>query len=100
MAVNKAGDTKTNVSESSVNAVTWGIFPDREIMQPTVVDTKSFMAWKDEAFALWEEWSSIYEAGSESQKLIESIQDSYFLVNIVDDNFVSGDLMNDLISWM
>ena len=32
-----------------MNAVTWGVFPDREVMQPTVVDFKSFVAWKDEA---------------------------------------------------
>lgn len=28
------------------NAVTWGIFPGREIIQPTVVDPVSFMYWK------------------------------------------------------
>lgn len=28
------------------NAVTWGIFPGREIVQPTVVDPVSFMFWK------------------------------------------------------
>jgi len=100
MAVNKKGVQKGNVKESSINAVTWGVFPGREINQPTVVDVKSFMAWKDEAFALWGEWSSIYDEGSESRKLIESITDEYYLVNIVDDNFVAGDLMNDLISWV
>ena len=29
-------------------------------MQPTVVDYKSFIAWKDEAFALWGEPPSSY----------------------------------------
>lgn len=28
------------------NAVTWGIFPGREIVQPTVVDPVSFLYWK------------------------------------------------------
>jgi len=100
MAVNKQGTKIGNVKEDSVNAVTWGVFPAREVMQPTVVDVKSFMAWKDEAFSLWGEWSSIYAEGSESRKLIESISDSYYLVNIVDDNFVCGDLLNNLISWI
>merc|ERR1711904_433523 len=100
MAVNKKGEKIGNVKTDSVNAVTWSVFPAREIMQPTVVDVNSFMAWKDEAFSLWGEWSSIYAEGSESRKLIESISDTYYLVNIVDDNFVSGDLLNDLISWI
>merc|ERR1719281_2065253 len=100
MAVNKKGEKIGNVNSDSVNAVTWGVFPAREIRQPTVVDVNSFMAWKDEAFLLWGEWSSIYVEGSESRKLIESISDTYYLVNIVDDNFVCGDLLNNLISWI
>merc|ERR1719327_2015560 len=100
MAVNKQGTKIGNVKEDSINAVTWGVFPAREVMQPTVVDVKSFMAWKDEAFSLWGEWASIYAEVSESRKLIESISDTYYLVNMVDDNFVSGDLLNDLIAWV
>jgi len=101
MAVNKKGGTKTNLSSpSSVNAVTWGVFPGAEVKQPTVVDSKSFMAWKDEAFALWSEWSAIYEEGSPSREVIDSVVDSYYLVNIVDNNFVSGDLVNDLIQYI
>merc|ERR1719161_630991 len=100
MAVNKKGEKIGNVKSDSVNAVTWGVFPSREISQPTVVDVNSFMAWKDEAFALWGEWSSIYAEGSESRKLLESITDSYYLVNIVDDNYVCGDLLNNLIAWI
>merc|ERR1719160_2277495 len=99
MAVNKNGEKIGNVKSDSVNAVTWGVFPAREVSQPTVVDVNSFMAWKDEAFSLWGEWSSIYAEGSESRKLIESISDTYYLVNIVDDNFVCGDLLNNLIGW-
>lgn len=29
-----------------VNAVTWGVFPGKEIVQPTVVDAQSFGIWK------------------------------------------------------
>ena len=28
------------------NAVTWGVFPGKEIVQPTVVDPISFLSWK------------------------------------------------------
>lgn len=40
------GDNITNAPELQPNAVTWGIFPGREIIQPTVVDPVSFMFWK------------------------------------------------------
>merc|ERR1719281_779785 len=100
MAVNKKGEKLVNVKNDSVNAVTWAVFPAAEIRQPTVVDVNSFMAWKDEASSLWGEWSSIYDGRSSSRNLIESISDTYYLVNIADDNFVCGDLLNNLISWI
>lgn len=39
-AVNKQNDVKQSmdVADEHVNAVTWGIFPNREVIQPTVVD--------------------------------------------------------------
>ena len=44
-----------------VNAVTWGVFPDREIIQPTVVDGQ-LETWAKEAFDLWmSRWHRIYE---------------------------------------
>jgi len=96
-AVNKSEDVRSNLSDDrNVNAVTWGIFPGKEVVQPTVVDTQSFMAWKDEAFGLWEEWSQIYEKASPSRQLLESIQNTWYLVYVVDNNFVAGDLLNDI----
>lgn len=40
------GQNTTNAHDMQPNAVTWGIFPGREIVQPTVVDPVSFMYWK------------------------------------------------------
>lgn len=54
----------SNVAPDSVNAVTWGIFMNHEVIQPTVVDQKAFMIWKDEAFKGWKKWSAIYEKDS------------------------------------
>ena len=56
----------TNVKSDSVNAVTWGIFTNQQVIQPTVVDFTAFMIWKDEAFSSWLRWASIYEPESES----------------------------------
>lgn len=36
----------TNCDEQEPNAVTWGVFPGKEIVQPTVVDPISFLSWK------------------------------------------------------
>lgn len=45
-AINKHGDLRTNNSSEGPNAVTWGVFPGKEIIQPTIVEAVSFMAWK------------------------------------------------------
>ncbi|KAK1340494.1 hypothetical protein QTO34_019064 [Cnephaeus nilssonii] len=84
----QAGENITNAPELQPNAVTWGIFPGREIIQPTVVDPVSFMFWKDEAFALWvEKWGKLYDEESPSRMIIQYIHDNYFLVNLVDNEF-------------
>jgi methylenetetrahydrofolate reductase (NADPH) len=49
-AINAAGDERLNVSKDDINAVTWGVFKGKEIIQPTVVDHTSFIIWKDEIF--------------------------------------------------
>ena len=40
------GDQETNCDEFEPIAVTWGVFPGREIIQPTVVDPIAFKSWK------------------------------------------------------
>lgn len=48
-ALNAKGEEYTNnaaAGQGRVNAVTWGVFPGREIVQPTVVDSQSFGIWK------------------------------------------------------
>jgi len=95
-AVDVKGKSYSNLklSDKGVNAVTWGVFPGREIIQPTVVDSGLFVTvWKDEAFALWKsQWQAIYPKSSPSWDLIEDIHDTFFLVNIVDNDFVKGDI--------
>jgi len=92
-AVNLRNEAFTNSSTNRPTAVTWGVFPGREVLQPTIVDPDSFVVWKDEAFGLWRsQWSTLYEPGSSSRKVIDNVIDTYFLVNIVDNNFVNGDI--------
>lgn len=86
-AVSKTGDLRTNTRDEGPNAVTWGIFPNREIVQPTIVETVSFLAWKDEAYRLGDDWSRCYPAGSASRRLIEGLMNEWYLVNIVNNDF-------------
>jgi len=45
------------------------------VKQPTVLDFESFLAWKDEAFALWDEWAEVYpDVDAPQRGLIQEIQ--------------------------
>jgi methylenetetrahydrofolate reductase (NADPH) len=81
-AVKKVGNVKTNAPGDGPNAVTWGVFPGKEIVQPTIVETISFLAWKDEAFRLGMDWAHCYSSMSPSRQLIENIMETWHLVNI------------------
>lgn len=105
-AVNRSGLFESN--SPSVNAVTWGAFPCKPVIQPTIVDPDAFKVWKDEAFSLWNHWKALYSShghtpgtgsttvpstgstASESWQLIDRIQSSFFLVNIVDNDFLDS----------
>lgn len=89
--MNKAGDLRTNAAEGP-NAVTWGVFPGKEVIQPTVVDGAAFLAWKDEAFELGSAWADLYEKTSaESAKVIRDIFSSFYLVNVVANDYRDPD---------
>ncbi|KAH7120824.1 methylenetetrahydrofolate reductase 2 [Dendryphion nanum] len=86
-AVNKEGDLKTNAPGEGPNAVTWGVFPGKEIVQPTIVETVSFLAWKDEFYRLGQDWAKCHASASPSRHVIESMMDTWYLVNIVHNDF-------------
>jgi len=90
-AVNSKGE-EAYTNTCGTNALTWGVFAGQQIKQPTVVDAGSFLAWKDEAFSLWKVWEKLYPDGSAAQQLIQSIREHWFLVNIVDNNFQTGNI--------
>ncbi|KAJ9137328.1 Methylenetetrahydrofolate reductase [Pleurostoma richardsiae] len=86
-AVTKSGNLKTNAPAEGPNAVTWGVFPGKEIVQPTIVESISFLAWKDEAFQVGLEWARCYDPSSPSRILIETMMNEWYLVNIVNNDF-------------
>lgn len=81
-AVSNSGNLRTNAAGDGPNAVTWGVFPGKEIVQPTIVETISFLAWKDEAFRLGMDWAHCYPSSSPSRELIENLMGTWHLVNI------------------
>ncbi|KAG2433005.1 hypothetical protein HXX76_008732 [Chlamydomonas incerta] len=98
LATTAAGSPSGNMAADAVNAVTWGVFPGKEVIQPTVVCAPSFAVWKDEAFELWaSEWGALYEEGSASRALLAGIKDSWVLVSVVDNDYVGGDLFRVLL---
>jgi methylenetetrahydrofolate reductase (NADPH) len=85
------------VREPSTNAVTWGVFPGKEIVTPTIIEEVSFRAWSEEAFSIWGEWAKVYGRGSESQKLLDRIREQSWLVNVIHHDFVEKEALWDLL---
>ncbi|KAF9182394.1 hypothetical protein BGZ49_004736 [Haplosporangium sp. Z 27] len=96
MAINKAGDLHTNTNSCKPNAVTWGVFPGREVVQPTIVELSSFDAWKDEAFALWEQWSRCYPQGTKTREVLSEVGETWYLINIVNNDYHEKEGVFDL----
>jgi methylenetetrahydrofolate reductase (NADPH) len=93
------GQLECNQEPDYANAVTWGLFPGSEVSQPTVIDPQAFLAWKEEAFQIWQEWIRVYPRSSPSHRFLSSASSSLYLVNIVDNNPKSKYAIFDLIEW-
>ncbi|KAI1802298.1 MTHFR-domain-containing protein [Daldinia bambusicola] len=101
-AANAAGDFVSSdltgglageAREPSTNAVTWGVFPGKEIITPTIIEEVSFRAWSEEAFGIFGEWAQIYGKGSDTEKLLEQAKADSWLVNIIHHDFVDKDAL-------
>jgi len=80
-----------NNSSSVTTALTWGVFPNREILQPTIFDSQTYcQVWSEEAFALWKSvWMNLYDVDSTSWCLIENIFETYYLVSVYDNDYIT-----------
>jgi methylenetetrahydrofolate reductase (NADPH) len=91
-AVNSSGH-RINNGPKGVTALTWGVFPGKEILQPTVFDYETFLVWSEEAFRLWTNaWAILYEDETESAGLIYDIYENFFLVAVIDDEYIDSQL--------
>lgn len=103
-AANANGDFETSddvppgeTATPSTNAVTWGVFPGKEIITPTIIEEVSFRAWSEEAFGIWAEWARVYGKGSASEKFLDGIRKDYWLVNIIHHEFIDGEALWKLL---
>ncbi|ODN86071.1 methylenetetrahydrofolate reductase [Cryptococcus wingfieldii CBS 7118] len=92
-ASNKKGDFKTSTDPSAVNAVTWGVFPGQEIVQSTIIEQESFLAWKEEAFDIWTEWAELYPRQSAARKLLEGVSEEWWLVSLIHHDYKKEDAL-------
>ncbi|KAF3770809.1 MTHFR-domain-containing protein [Cryphonectria parasitica EP155] len=92
-----SGGLNVEVKEASTNAVTWGVFPGKEIITPTIIEEVSFRAWAEEAFGIWGEWAQVYGKGSDSTALLEQLKGKLWLVNIIHHEYVDKDALWDFL---
>ena len=89
--INAITDETAQESNHVTTALTWGVFPNREILQPTIFDSQTYChVWSEEAFALWKSaWMNLYDVDSTSWCLIDNIYDTYYLVAVYDNDYIT-----------
>ena len=91
-AIDCSGVMHSSTANVGTTALTWGVFPNKEILQPTVFNPETFTVWSKEAFQLWiEAWAVLYDDETDSCELIYDIHDTYFLVAIYDNEYIDND---------
>lgn len=67
------------------------------ILSPTIIDEANFKAWREEAFQIWREWSTVYPARGATNKLLKDIYKTYWLVNIVHHDYMEPEALWKLL---
>lgn len=70
-----------------VTTITWGVFPGREVMQPTIVSIDTFRVWGEEAFELW---SAPFTHLDRIPPVIQMIQEEWLLFCVVDNTYTDS----------
>ncbi|ESZ94366.1 methylenetetrahydrofolate reductase [Sclerotinia borealis F-4128] len=97
-ASNAKGDfISSDEGVGSTNAVTWGAFPGKEIITPTIIEEVSFRAWAEESFGIWGEWARVYGKDSATRKVIDGIKEDVWLVNVIHHAYVEGEGLWDVL---
>ena len=103
------------MDDDGKNAVTWGVFPGQEIVQTTIIERESFLAWKvcapshemterelmplqDAAFSLWADWVSAYTPQSPERELLECVRRERWLISIVHHDYIRAESLWDFLS--
>ncbi|KAH9446266.1 hypothetical protein Pst134EA_030187 [Puccinia striiformis f. sp. tritici] len=82
---------RTNMALGETNAVTWGVFRGAEVVTTTLIEAQSFKTWKKQAFDIWNDWAESFESGSANQRLLNEIEDSYWLCSMINHDFKQAD---------
>lgn len=99
LASNASGafECSEHYSSGGTNSVTWGAFPGKEIITPTIIEEVSFRAWAEEAFDIWNEWGRVYSPASPSAKLIKGVVEDYWLVNVIHHAYMEKEALWELL---
>lgn len=68
---------------AGITAVTWGVFPGREVIQPTIVSVDSFRAWVGEAFDLW----AAPFSSNDIPPVVRVVRADWVLLSVVDNMY-------------
>ena len=56
---------------------------------------------QDEAFGLWlEQWGRLYPENSQSRQIINHVHNTYYLVNLVDNDYPKGNILFEVLDKM
>ncbi|KAF8468145.1 FAD-linked oxidoreductase-like protein [Kalaharituber pfeilii] len=90
---------RTTDPAPAINAVTWGMFPGKEIVTATMVGVEAFAEWGVEAYALWDAWAALYRGRgrgrgrgvSEEGRFLRNVKGGVVLVNVIWHEFGEGE---------
>jgi methylenetetrahydrofolate reductase (NADPH) len=73
--------------------------PKRGVLEPSLIylPHRSQFGRQDEAYSIWQDWAYLYPPASPTRKLLEGIQDDYWLVSVVHHDYKNPDGLENFL---
>jgi hypothetical protein len=93
--ISNANNNNINNNQNYLHAaVTWGVFPSKDIVQPTFVSSSAFDIWTPEAFTMWLYPFHGITSDEQVPQVIQDIVDSWYLVTALDNDYNNSSVKN------
>jgi methylenetetrahydrofolate reductase (NADPH) len=95
-ATNVSNKIITNARKCDVT-ISWSVLNEHNILKINTISYDKFLKWKDNSYKILRDWMELYDIKSTSYEVLNNMHENYYLVYIIDNDYVRAWLNSESI---